>query len=63
MKALHIAGAGAFGTALAVVLAKNGVAVTLWARDADHLAEMERARENARHLPRRAPAARHHADP
>jgi len=51
MTAVLIAGAGAFGTALAVALAKNGVAVTLWARDAAHLAAMERSRENARHLP------------
>ncbi|MBK46060.1 MAG: glycerol-3-phosphate dehydrogenase [Roseovarius sp.] len=45
-----ICGAGAFGTALAVVLAQNGP-VTLWARDKDHAAAIESARENARRLP------------
>jgi glycerol-3-phosphate dehydrogenase (NAD(P)+) len=45
-----ICGAGAFGTALAVALAQRG-AVTLWARDADQAAEMQRRRENARRLP------------
>ncbi|EAQ24648.1 NAD(P)H-dependent glycerol-3-phosphate dehydrogenase [Roseovarius sp. 217] len=45
-----ICGAGAFGTALAVTLAQNGP-VTLWARDADHAAEMQATRQNARRLP------------
>ncbi|MEQ8899764.1 MAG: NAD(P)H-dependent glycerol-3-phosphate dehydrogenase [Roseovarius sp.] len=45
-----ICGAGAFGTALAVTLAQNGP-VTLWARDADHAAEMQASRVNARRLP------------
>ncbi|MEI4235101.1 NAD(P)H-dependent glycerol-3-phosphate dehydrogenase [Roseovarius sp. D22-M7] len=45
-----ICGAGAFGTALAVTLARSGP-VTLWARDAGYAAEMRAARENARRLP------------
>ncbi len=45
-----ICGAGAFGTALAVTLSKNGP-VTLWARDVGHAAAMRAARENARRLP------------
>ncbi|WP_297770849.1 NAD(P)H-dependent glycerol-3-phosphate dehydrogenase [uncultured Roseovarius sp.] len=45
-----ICGAGAFGTALAVTLAQNGP-VTLWARDAEHAAEMQANRVNARRLP------------
>jgi glycerol-3-phosphate dehydrogenase (NAD(P)+) len=45
-----ICGAGAFGTALAVTLAREGP-VTLWARDADHAAEMRTRRENAHRLP------------
>ncbi|MFB9149169.1 NAD(P)H-dependent glycerol-3-phosphate dehydrogenase [Roseovarius ramblicola] len=45
-----ICGAGAFGTALAVTLAQNGP-VTLWARDADHAAEMQASRFNDRRLP------------
>jgi len=46
-----VLGAGAFGTALAVSLARNGGPVLLWAHDADHVAEMGKTRENARRLP------------
>ncbi|WPY93661.1 NAD(P)H-dependent glycerol-3-phosphate dehydrogenase [Limimaricola variabilis] len=42
---IGIAGAGAFGAALAVALARTGREVTLWARDA---AAVEKARENRR---------------
>jgi glycerol-3-phosphate dehydrogenase (NAD(P)+) len=45
-----ICGAGAFGTALAVTLARTGP-VTLWARDAGHAGEMRRTGRNARRLP------------
>ena len=45
-----VAGAGAFGTALAVALSSNGP-VTLWARDAGQAAEMTRIGENTRRLP------------
>ena len=45
---IAIAGAGAFGTALAVALGREGRAVTLWARD---LGEMAERRRNARYLP------------
>lgn len=47
---IGILGAGAFGTALAYALTRNG-AVTLWARDPRHAAEMQAARCNARRLP------------
>ncbi len=47
---IGIAGAGAFGTALAVTLAQAGREVTLWARDADHAAIMARDRQNTRYL-------------
>lgn len=47
---IRVMGAGAFGTALAVALAQSG-AVTLWARDAGHAAEIARGRVNARRLP------------
>ena len=47
---IGILGAGAFGTALAVALARNG-AVTLWARDAAQAAEMQQTRRNERRLP------------
>jgi glycerol-3-phosphate dehydrogenase (NAD(P)+) len=45
---IAIAGAGAFGTALAVALGREGRAVTLWARD---VGEMANRRRNARYLP------------
>ncbi|MFD1511572.1 NAD(P)H-dependent glycerol-3-phosphate dehydrogenase [Lacimonas salitolerans] len=45
-----VAGAGAFGTALAISLAANGP-VILWTHDADHATAMREARENARRLP------------
>ncbi len=47
---ISILGAGAFGTALAVSLARNG-AVTLWARDPKQAEVMTATRENARRLP------------
>ncbi|WP_372840789.1 NAD(P)H-dependent glycerol-3-phosphate dehydrogenase [Phaeovulum sp.] len=47
---IGVLGAGAFGTALAVALARNG-AVTLWARDAGHAIEMRDSRCNTRRLP------------
>ena len=34
-----VVGAGAWGTALALVVHQNGHAVTLWGHDAGHLAE------------------------
>jgi glycerol-3-phosphate dehydrogenase (NAD(P)+) len=46
-----VLGAGSWGTALAVVLARNGVPVTLWGRDAAAMAQMAQTRRNARYLP------------
>ncbi|PWE28862.1 glycerol-3-phosphate dehydrogenase [Maritimibacter sp. 55A14] len=46
-----IAGAGAFGTALAVSLAAEGGVVRLWARDAAQVREMTHSRQNVRALP------------
>ena len=45
---IAIAGAGAFGTALAIALGREGRGVTLWARDVGEMAER---RQNARYLP------------
>ncbi len=46
-----VLGAGAFGTALAIALARNGTDVRLWARDGAQVAAMQASRQNARHLP------------
>jgi glycerol-3-phosphate dehydrogenase (NAD(P)+) len=51
MKRIAILGAGGMGTALAVLLARAGAAVDLWARDADRADALARDRENRRHLP------------
>ncbi|MFZ2234833.1 MAG: NAD(P)H-dependent glycerol-3-phosphate dehydrogenase [Dokdonella sp.] len=46
-----VVGAGSWGTALAVQLARNGVPTTLWGRSADVIATMAKTRSNARYLP------------
>ncbi len=47
---IRVLGAGAFGTALAIALARNGP-VTLWARDPAQAQAMAATRENAARLP------------
>ena len=54
MSDVAILGAGAFGTALAITLARDGRAVTLWARDPAQAEAMCAARENAARLPGQA---------
>jgi glycerol-3-phosphate dehydrogenase (NAD(P)+) len=51
MQRIGVIGAGAWGTALAQVLAAAGREVTLWAREAEVVAEIEAARENTVFLP------------
>ncbi len=46
-----VLGAGSWGTALAAVLARNGVPTTLWGRDPDAIARMAATHRNARYLP------------
>jgi len=46
-----VIGAGAFGSALAVAMAKGGAEVRLWARSAEHVAQMTASRKNAKYLP------------
>lgn len=46
-----VAGAGAWGTALANAAARAGREVVLWGRDEAAIAEMARMRRNERHLP------------
>ena len=48
---LAVLGAGSWGTALAIHLARAGHAVRLWARDDALARDMVRARVNARYLP------------
>lgn len=43
-------GAGAWGTALAVQLARNGVATQLWSRRPEHVDAMQQEGENSRYL-------------
>lgn len=46
-----VAGAGSWGTALAIHLARNGHATVLWGHDAGHIARLSHARCNERYLP------------
>lgn len=51
MNAIITIGAGAWGTALAVQLARNGVDTQLWSRREDHVRAMVSEGENTRYLP------------
>lgn len=51
MSDIAILGAGAFGTALAVALAKDHAAVTLWARDKALVTDMQTTRLSGARLP------------
>ena len=46
-----VLGAGSWGTALAITLARNGRTTVLWGRDAAALAEIGRRRANGKYLP------------
>ncbi len=46
-----VLGAGSWGTALAMLLARNGAPTTLWGRDRAQIANMRETRRNARYLP------------
>ena len=48
---IAIIGAGAFGTALAVTLAREGHDIMLWARNPDEAGLIQSTRRNDRHLP------------
>ena len=51
MSELTVLGAGSYGTALAIQLARKEQPTTLWARNAEHVARLEADRENRRYLP------------
>lgn len=51
MNQITVAGAGAFGTALAIALAREGNDVALWARDTDAANTMQASRVNPKYLP------------
>lgn len=42
-----VCGAGAWGTALAIQLARNGVSVNLWGHDLEHVQQLRSTRENS----------------
>lgn len=46
-----VVGAGSWGTALALLLARNGHSTRLWGRNRAHLAQLSQAGENRRYLP------------
>lgn len=51
MKKITVIGSGSWGTALAVMLAKHGHEVTIWARRQDAVDELLEKRTNAQYLP------------
>ena len=51
IRSIAVIGAGAWGTSLAVQLARNGNATTLWARSASQLESMAKTQQNQRYLP------------
>jgi len=50
-KKMAVYGAGSWGTALALQLARNGIDVLLWDFNPEHVASYEKARENTHYLP------------
>lgn len=51
VRPIAVLGAGSWGTALAALLARNGVATRLWGRDAGQMAAMAASGRNGRYLP------------
>ncbi|MDX1335887.1 MAG: NAD(P)-binding domain-containing protein, partial [Gammaproteobacteria bacterium] len=48
---IGVIGAGSWGTALAIQLARNGHRAILWGRELDEMRDMIEHRYNARYLP------------
>ena len=51
MPSVAVLGAGSWGTALAALVARHGHRATLWGRDAEIVAAIDRDHENPRYLP------------
>lgn len=51
MNKVAVVGAGSWGTALALLLARKGCQVILWGFNAEHVAQLAKDRENKRHQP------------
>ncbi len=51
MKDTAVLGAGSWGTALAILLAKNGKEVTIWGREQNKIQAINENRENVQYLP------------
>ncbi|WP_434149803.1 NAD(P)H-dependent glycerol-3-phosphate dehydrogenase [Methylocaldum gracile subsp. desertum] len=51
MTAVSVLGAGSWGTALALLIARNGHPTVLWGHHPEHLAKLNAARCNERYLP------------
>ncbi len=49
--AMTVIGAGSYGTALAISLARNGASVVLWGHEPEHMAQLELDRANEAFLP------------
>ena len=49
--AIAVLGAGSYGTALAICLARNGNVISLWGRNAQDMAQMAAQRVNQKYLP------------
>ncbi|MDP2714907.1 NAD(P)H-dependent glycerol-3-phosphate dehydrogenase [Rheinheimera sp.] len=49
--AIAVIGAGSYGTALAICLARNGNSISLWGRNSDDIALMAQQRLNQKYLP------------
>jgi glycerol-3-phosphate dehydrogenase (NAD(P)+) len=48
---ITLLGAGSWGTALAILAARNGCQVMLWGHNSEHIAALAKARKNQRYLP------------
>ena len=51
VQSIAVYGAGSWGTALALQLARNGLEVRLWDINSGHIADLQRQGENTRYLP------------